>query len=67
MYNVILKLVEYLKYVLGYIQSRYIILLCLSNIILIEINDLHFVDIQSTFYNMLAEEKMCLYLLQQLE
>ena len=39
----------------------------MSNVILIEINDLDFVDIQSTFYNMQAEGKMCLYLLQQLE
>jgi len=39
----------------------------MSNVILIEINDLNFVDIQSTFYNMQAQEKMCFYLLQQLE
>jgi len=39
----------------------------MSNVILIEINDLDFVDIQSTFYKTQAQEKMCLYLLQQLE
>jgi len=35
----------------------------MSNVILIEINNLDFVDIQSTFYNMQAHEKMCLYIL----
>jgi len=41
--------------------------LSFAKVELIEINDLDFVDIQSTFYNMEAQEKMCLYLLQQLE
>jgi len=43
------------------------IFLCMTNMIRIEINNLDFVDIESTFYNMQAQEKMCLYLLQQLE
>jgi len=34
-YNFILKLVEYLKYGLHYIQSRNIILFCISHVILI--------------------------------
>ena len=54
MSNFILKLVEYLKYVVGYIQSRNMIFFDISNVILIKINNLDFVDIQSTFYNMQA-------------
>ena len=67
MCHFILKLGEYLENVLAYIQSRNVIFFAISNVILIEINDLGFVDIQLTFYKMQAQERICLYLLQQLE
>jgi len=35
----------------------------MTNVIPIEINNLDFVDIESTFYNMQAQENMRLYLL----